>query len=465
MTVFCSTTRQSSPIQKITADTHQRNINRFVGFVILHLKELRKHSIIPHEFDEIIYFSTNLISIYLQVNLNNSCGGPYIILMLRSIYNFIKFLHSKFNYEKEYNETILFLKSILKAFNYNYVYYQTKQQFQDLNSWIDYKEFQTLSLNYYDNTCKWIEHLTQSLPICVKSSNLFANLCTKQQIKLENNWKNGFVRRKSTMFQESLFCLLLSSIPTPRSSNLKNLCIYFRKKKDDDLKVQLSCYKFGIKSILEVKNLTDNQISYFNNTLCGYFNDETRINDEDSIENCANCANLSIRYLTYKTQKFKSNEDVEVEINSGYFKTAFFNYLQIGSHYQFLIQNPIKKSKKERSKYLIDVTNSFYFPIWINSDGNIFISSQVKADYDKSSDTKFTVWMNRILEKVTNKHLTINILRKTCVTMSREERWDDESKNSLAISMMHTVQTADTVYCKTKTIEKTNLAVKRLSIK
>ncbi len=460
MTTFCCKFRNSPPIQSVTADTHKRNILRFVGFVILHFREFINHKIIiSSQFDELIYFNDDVISIYIQIHLNNDCGGTYIILILRSLHNFHKFLHSKFDFSQEYEKTSLFIQGLFKSFSYSYVYFTTKQQFDDTNSWIDYNEFQKLALKFNENTQRW-SFLSNSLPQCVKYHRIYTNLSDNQKKSIKKNWKNNFSRRKAVLSQENLLSLLLSAIPTPRTSNLKNLCIYFRNDEDNDLKIQLKCYNLGIKSLLQVSNLSIEQISIINDAIQSYFNVKDLQHDQ---EWHLNDAVLTIRFLSYKTQKHKSNEDIEISITSTMLVDEFFRFIKIGGDYQYLIQNPIMKSKKKNEH--CNLINSNFFPMWIDSNGNCFLGTNTQYKYDKISDTRFTMWTKRILYNVCGKNISINSLRKSCVTMSREEKWDDESKLSLATSMMHSIETAEKIYCKIKTIEKTEIACKRISIK
>ncbi len=171
---------------------------------------------------------------------------------------------------------------------------------------------------------------------------------------------------------------------------------------------------------------------------------------------------IFLRHVQYKTSKHNTNEDIEIEIPACSFIDILFQFIFPFNGLHYLLTHPIKKSKTNRLKF----DNLFklnLFPIWIDSDSNVFISTDEKSSYNKKNDTRFSVWLSRNLYQITGKNLTMNVLRKMCVTSSRNNKWNEDEINSLATSMLHTPETANRVYYKTSTHEKTSIAVNLLN--
>ncbi len=149
-----------------------------------------------------------------------------------------------------------------------------------------------------------------------------------------------------------------------------------------------------------------------------------------------------------------------MDIDSTNFISQLMEYISPGNGLNYMLQN--KNSKHSKRLEFSNIYHENLFPLWIDAGGNLFRNKD-QDGYDKSSDTHFTVWMNRLLFQVTGKHLTVTTIRKMCVTMSRSNQWTEEEKQSLAFGMLHNAETAERTYNKISTTEKAKLACMRIS--
>ncbi len=246
--------RSSSPVQRITAHTHQVNLARFFGFVEIHKEQFKKFNI-SESLDYRFYnYNLNIIRFYFQVLLNRGNSGQYLRLICRSFINLFNFVKEKFidivdvnSLEKSKNQVV----SLQRSLQYAYVFCDSKQTLNDNNSWLDFDEFQALSDEFYKNSQLFVS----SFSIDVIPSVL------KNDKKLSKQWKTKYYFYSSILQQTCLISLLLSSIPTPRTSNLRNLCFYFKSKCDSNYDLLLKYTKFKINSLIEIDGLDDHTIT------------------------------------------------------------------------------------------------------------------------------------------------------------------------------------------------------------
>ena len=94
------------------------------------------------------------------------------------------------------------------------------------------------------------------------------------------------------------------------------------------------------------------------------------------------------------------------------------------------------------------------YPFWIDSNGNYYLPDN-KIVYQKNSEIKFNNWFSRLIFDLENVSISISTLRKSVVSDSRKEKWEREDQIELSRTMLHTIRTADAVYNKMKSDEKT----------
>ncbi len=262
--------RTKAPIKKITADTHCTNISRFFGFFRLHKEQLFQFAVIKSSSYVQNAYNFILIRFYFQVLLNRGNSGQYLRLIIRSFFNFLYFIKIKFKdllCNDDIQSCLEHLKTLNISIQHAYVYYDSKKNLQDYNSWMEFEEFQVVCKKFHQNFIKWATLLSpNSVPHSIST------------FVTQSYWKKTFYLHLSRLQQLTVISSLLSCIPTPRTSNIRNLCLFFRKNEiDKDL--TLLYMQHNISSVLEIRGFE--YIDKYNNYLQFIFNQANENNQID----------------------------------------------------------------------------------------------------------------------------------------------------------------------------------------
>jgi len=136
------------------------------------------------------------------------------------MFNFFFFVKNKYKKSvnlEEIDSCIRKLKSLNMSIQHCYVFYQSKIKLSESQSWMDLKDLKRSCKFYIDNSTKWISYLSPyRVPNCIANYS-------------QLRWKNNFYYYCATLQQNALLASIISTIPTPRTNNIQNLCFYFRR--------------------------------------------------------------------------------------------------------------------------------------------------------------------------------------------------------------------------------------------
>ncbi len=504
MTSFVpSLKREKPPVSQVTVDTHIRNIKRYLKFVEQYYTQISNFLKLSSDFkNDIIQQSLNLdvIKIYLQNLLDKLNSAQYLKLVLRSLISFIIFLLKKTNakylslpsdiefYTKSQFKNISIiseLATIQTSFQHEYVFYRSREELEELNKWISLDELLLTTKQFYSNFKYWVTYLSPfQIPTSLQNYKLPASI-------LKSIWTSKFYFHLSTLQQSSLLMNLLCSIPTPRPSNIRSICFKFLDSDTSIFQHHINMINYSVSTILEIKGVDIELISIINEYLellysfqdfkllsrqkkgimesnIFFLQEPSNIKFSLKIHEIIfqlieyhdrfskfkidyDLVTFQIRYLRYKTQTSSSHEDIVFPINSNNFKIAFFEFIQPfwGLTYRLLF--PTRRISSVSRSNFSQLYQNYFFPLWIDSESNVYISTQ---NFSKAIELKFQNWFSRASYNVTGKQITFTTLRKSMVTRSREEKWERHEQAALSRAMLHTLNTADTVYTKTPSLQK-----------
>jgi len=279
--------RDYPSLVKSTADTHIRNLTRFLQFIEANKKSFKEikekiqldylslNKSILFKEKSLIHLSLvlDVVKIYLQHLLDEKNGGEYLKLIIRTIITYsLYYLRGDSGEilskeEKEmwiYNKKDVYclnfikeLQMLQRSFQSKYVVSQSREEIEESNRWIEIEELIEISKEYNKEFQLWNDKLSNKLAEEAKLDKRFNRLSNSTKKRVEKKWERDYFSNLSIIQQDALLLSILSVIPPPRSSNIRSLCYLISNKKLQSRLLLNLTNKSEIHTIIEIYGIGD----------------------------------------------------------------------------------------------------------------------------------------------------------------------------------------------------------------